>query len=247
MFVFKDISSDNMGVFETEHFQIPVANQRTEDQVIPGRHGVVTTIDDGYEGQEISAEVYAKCEPGTATRDSVIKWLQGSGKLILEGCDDRFFFARVSNLITVSQFLLNEVYKFPLYFKCEPFGYLFDGQRPFRLTPNSNNNREVLSAVNNIGTIYSEPKITIKGSGSITVYITKPGLSLRPATYELIDLPSGSIITVDGDTKECYDSRGKDCGEFMERDYPIIGEGMNEILVTGNVEYVEVTPRWRCL
>lgn len=247
MFVFKDISSDNMGVFETEHFPIPVANQRTQEQVIPGRHGVITTIDDGYEGQEISSEVYAKCEPGTATRDSIIKWLQGSGKLILEGCNDRFFYARVSNLITVSQFLINEVYTFPLYFKCEPFGYLFDGQRHFTLRKEDFSGDAIIANINNIGNIHSQPKITVVGSGDITVTITQLGTN-NTSTFNLVNLPSNYTITINSHTMECYNSANIDCGEFMEGDYPIFFEGMNEVKVEGEgVISVEITPKWRCL
>ncbi len=156
MFKFKGISSDSMEVFVTEHFPIPVSIPRIEEQNIPGRDGVITYSDGSYDGSEIKGKVTIT---NKAKLDEISMWLSGWGELILPGAPDRMFIARVNNIVPIEQFIVNEVFTFPLSFKCQPFGYLLDGQREVNLSNGT---------VINPGNINAKPVIITNG-GTIKV------------------------------------------------------------------------------
>lgn len=218
-----------MGVTNLSDFPVPVAKLRVTEKVVSGRDGVLTISDGSYEGQEINSIVYLNPNGNMRNQDTAIKWLSGSGELVLEQAPDRYFKARVSNLISVSQFIANEAYKFPLYFKCEPFGYLFSGNNKLNVTqPQS---------VVNAGTVHSLPIITVYGSGNITLTVNKQVVKLTSV--------DGSL-TMDSELQECVKGL-EDYGEKMEGDYIVLEEGANAISFTGNVSKIEIIPRWRCL
>lgn len=229
MFTFKDIVSDSMGVTELTPFPLPVARLRVTEHQVSGRDGVLTTTDGSYEGQEISTNVYADVLGDLRKRDRAIKWLSGYGKLVLDSAPDRYFLARVSNLITVSEFIANEAYKFPLYFKCEPFGYLFTGEKKLSITK--------ATSLENEGTVHCLPIITVYGSGNITLQVNNQIVKLTAVD---------EYITMDSDLQECVKGQ-LERGDKMEGEFIVLEEGTNNISFTGSVTKIEITPRWRCL
>lgn len=242
MFIFKGMSSDDKGVFNIKHFPIPSSNLRIQEKTIPGRDGVVIITDNSYEGCEITADVYAMCNT-PQERDDVIAWLQGSGKLIIEGAEDRYYNARVSNMVPISQFLINEIYAFPLRFKCQPFGYLLSGDQStkYNAVYNSSIDDMVVNVnIPNLGNAESKPLIVIEGNDDIILSINDgPKLKIWGA--------SGKVI-IDCDLMQASLEDGEDYGEYVEGDFPKFPTGTFKLYAEGaDLKSVTVTPRWRCL
>lgn len=229
MFIFKGIDSDSMGVYQTDNFPLPIASPRLEEITIPGRHGTLTLYDGGYQGSEITSNVVIKCDEEPLYMDEISQWLSGIGKLELEGLDDRYFIARVSNILSVDQFLRNDVYKFPLTFKCQPFGYLNTGTRPIVFSSGN--------TLRNQGNFESTPLIVAHGTGEGTITINDTVITLSN-----ID----GYVNIDSETLECYKG-DTNLGQNMVGDYPILKTGVNTITFDGGITSISVTPRWRCL
>lgn len=222
MFTFKGISSTDMGVFVTEHFPLPVSVAREEEEVIPGRDGVVTFSDGSYEGSEIQGKIYIK---PTTNLDAVIKWLQGWGELTIAGAEDRYYIAKVSNMVPVSQFIRNEVYSMPLTFKCQPYGYLLSGKTSVPFTSGK---------ITNLGNHIAKPIITFKG-GLCSITINGREFS--------INAPSGADIVIDCEIEEAIDVTAK---QYLptKGEFPYFDEGVNTVTCSSglNIQY-----NWRML
>ena len=114
-------------------------------------------------------------------------------------------------------------------FRCKPFWYP-KSAATITLTSST-------SFVTNPGNVYSEPIITVRGSGEIT-------LMVGTTIVELSDI-SGSI-TLNCELKDAYTgvftANSKVSGEF-----PVLQPGSNAVSWSGNVSSVEIKPNWRYL
>jgi len=93
------------------------------------------------------------------------------------------------------------------------------------------------STINNPGSVYSEPVITVYGTGDITLMVGTVIVELEGIT--------GSI-TLDSELQEAY-SGTTSMNSAMSGEFPILKPGMNAISWTGEVTKVEVKPNWRYL
>ena len=85
--------------------------------------------------------------------------------------------------------------------------------------------------------MYSEPVITVYGTGDITLMVGTIVVELEGV--------SGSI-TLDSELQEAY-SGTTDMNSAMSGEFPLLKPGMNAISWTGEVSKVEIQPRWRYL
>ena len=118
---------------------------------------------------------------------------------------------------------------FAVNFRCKPFWYLSDVE-PIILTSST-------SIIGNPGSVYSEPVITVYGSGEIT-------LMVGTTIVELSDV-SGSI-TIDSFLMEAY-SGDVSMNACMSGDFPRLQPGQNAINWSGDVTSLVVQPNWRML
>jgi phage-related protein len=118
---------------------------------------------------------------------------------------------------------------FAVNFRCKPFWYA-DGVEPIILTTSG-------TFVTNTGSVYSEPIITVYGSGEITLMVSTTIVELSDVT--------GSI-TLDTSLLEAYsDTSSKNAS--MSGDFPTLAPGMNVVNWTGDVLRIEIKPNWRYL
>ena len=89
----------------------------------------------------------------------------------------------------------------------------------------------------NPGSVYSEPLMTVYGSGDITLMV---GMTV----IELTGI-SGSII-LDSVLKEAYKGTTL-MNEHMTGDFPVLKPSMNAISWSGTVTRVVIQPNWRYL
>ena len=91
--------------------------------------------------------------------------------------------------------------------------------------------------ITNPGSVYSEPILTVTGSGDIT-------LMVGTTIVELEDI-SGSIV-IDSVLKEAYQGTTL-MNDHMSGDFPVLRPGENAISWTGAVTRVLIQPNWRFL
>ena len=85
--------------------------------------------------------------------------------------------------------------------------------------------------------VYSEPVITVYGSGDVTLMVGTTIVELEGIS---------SSITLDSELQEAY-SGTTGMNSAMSGEFPILKPGMNAISWTGEVTKVEVKPNWRYL
>ena len=143
---------------------------------------------------------------------------------------DGFYYARIVNQIPFEQILRGRPNRtFTVNFRCKPFLYLHDSS-PFTLT-------DSIGIIANPGTVYSEPIITVNGTGDVTIMINGEIL-------ELTDL-SGSI-TMDSELREAY-SGNESANSHMDGEFIRLLAGNNAYSWDGDVTSIQITPNWRTL
>mgnify|MGYP000201263401 CR=1 FL=1 len=91
--------------------------------------------------------------------------------------------------------------------------------------------------INNPGSVYSEPVITVYGSGEITLMVGMTIVELDGIT---------DSITLDTPLMEAYKDTNSMNG-CMSGDFPTLLPGQNAVSWTGNVTKVVIQPNWRYL
>ena len=85
--------------------------------------------------------------------------------------------------------------------------------------------------------MYSEPVVTVYGTGDITLMVGTTIVELEGIT--------GSI-TLDSELQESYTGTTS-MNSAMSGEFPLLKPGMNAISWSGEVSKVEIQPRWRYL
>lgn len=216
--------SDNEDIRVISLPPITQTTERINEINIDGMDGHLTELN-GYEGETKSVLAdYFGSNPA-----KLYNWLKGSGEVIFGDQADRYYKARISNKIPFSEYIKNQIYTFPIEFRCQPFGYLLEGKEPIELTTSTTLN-------NNKATHTSKPIITIYGTGACA-------FTINSRTFNITSITGGSI-TIDSEMEEVYSGKGRQ----MTGDFPYLDVGENNISWTGaGVAKVEIICNWRCL
>ncbi|NCC14909.1 MAG: phage tail protein [Clostridia bacterium] len=216
-----------MGILIAAMPDIVKPQRREEEITIPGRNGVLT-IDEGcYEGYTLSIECGMR---GTEQLGEVAAWLDGSGDLILSTEPDKVYRARISNAISISDviYLYNS---FLVQLKVFPFKHSVDhADEEMSLTTGT--------TIYNQGTIYSEPTITIYGTGDVT-------LKINDMNYSLTGIDG--YVTINSELQEVYKDTVNKNNSFLAMEFPRFEVKENSISWAGNVTKVGIEPKWRWL
>ena len=196
--------------------------RRDETFTVPGRHGNLTTTDGAFESYIRSTEFIVKDKKKI---DEICAHFKGSGWLIFSSEPDRKYKARVANQIEFSH-VIRHFKRFVVEFEVQPFGYDVFEQTITKTAPFS---------LCNIGTVDSEPIITIFGTGNITLYVNNQSISLKEI--------AGSI-TIDSEMQNAYNGAAS-MNNKMSGEFPILSLGENHITWLGNVTKLEIQPNWR--
>lgn len=226
-FIFKGKNSKDFGILISSAPQRTKPERRVEHITIPGRSGELTQDEDTYEPYTISMQCSTR---GNDHLDEIVAWLNGAGELILSTEPDKVYQVAIYNKISISDviYLYNS---FLIQFRVQPFKY----------NVNAFNDKKELTAPTKIksrGTVYSEPIITVYGSGDIT-------LTINDKDFPLYGV-DGSI-TIDSEMMEVFKGTENQNGKFGGEGFPRLEVGENTVSWTGNVEKVVIEPRWRWL
>jgi len=228
-FEWNGIRSTVYGIHVAEHPPITVPAERVSYTEVPGRPGSLTTL----EGTDVYDDLLltVNCFIDSPDRISEISaWLKGAGTVTFANRQGGFYYARVSNQIEFSKILRGNPHRsFSIIFRCKPFFYLTEVE--------SINLLESSGIITNPGNVYSEPLVTVYGTGEIT-------LMLGSIILELAEI-DGSI-TMDSELQEAYsgDTSLNHCmaGEFLK-----LQPGHNAYSWSGDVTNITIEPRWRTL
>ena len=118
---------------------------------------------------------------------------------------------------------------FAVNFRCYPFFYT-NAAADITVTASG-------TIITNPGSVYSEPILTVTGSGDITLIVG--------TTIVELENISGSIV-IDSVLQEAYQGTTL-MNDHMSGDFPVLKPGQNAISWVGSVTKVAIRPNWRYL
>lgn len=218
--VFNGCSSLDMNLRLTEYPVIPQLNEEYEEVKIDGRSGTLYINKGTYENRVITCNFTLTSNNYNLDFDKVDEWLTD-----IE--DNRFFIDRTDRCFRVVKVLKNDTQKefrslgsFPVTFIVEPF----------RCDPEETVTSE--ATINNDGHFPIYPKITIKGSGDISVVTNGDVFQVKNVV---------SKVVIDSELMVCVDSDGVVLKNYGN--YPELAKGKNVISTSGTITSITTTYR----
>ena len=228
-FLWKGQRCTEYGIHVLEPPPVTIPSERAVFTNIPGKSGSLTTLegDNAYDDLLLTAT----CLISTPSHISEIAaWLRGSSKVTFANRQGGFYFARIVNQIPFEKILRgNPHLSFAVNFRCKPFWYKENAPEITVTTSGT--------FITNPGSVFSEPVITVYGSGEITLMVGMTIVELDGIT---------DSITLDSTLMEAYKGATGMNG-CMSGDFPTLLPGQNAISWTGNVTKVVIQPNWRYL
>ena len=220
---FKDKSTHDFPLLVTDVGRRQKAAEQIEQFEVPYRNGALTIRSDRYDSYP--REMRMVCTDKDAI-GGINEWLDGHGVLRTDLDKDGFFIADVVSGLEYENYL-RDIDAFSVEFLIEPFFYLDSGEIMITGT--------TAFSLINPGNIYSQPLITVYGSGDITLNINSKFVQLTGVE---------TSITMDSKLALCYRDT-LNMGAKMTGEYILMDTGTNNIEWTGSVTKIEITPRWR--
>lgn len=229
-FKFKGIDSRSMGVIVTAMPPTVRPDKRVTAVTIAGKNGTLHMDEGVYDSYIRTME----CAISKRKKiDEIAAWLCGSGEIIFSTEPDKVYKVMIANKVEIAQ-MMRHFQKFMVTMDTQPFKYSTNAII-------SHADDLVLTApttLNNRGTVYSQPTITVYGTGNIT-------LTINGTAYGLTSVDS--YITIDSEMMEVYKGTANANNKYSAMDFPRFEVGINTISWTGTVSKVEINPKWRWL
>ena len=189
------------GIHVSEQPPITIPKERTTQVTVPGRPGTVTVTEgaDVYENKTLTAKCWL-ADPTVIPE--VAAWLKGRNTLTFANRQGGHYYARLSNQVLFKRILRgNPHVSFDIEFLCSPFWYPDNVQETD--IPASNN--VVSHIMSGVGSVYSQPKITVHGSGSINLMVNGATVYLDDISDPItIDCDSGIAYTFDANDQKVF-------------------------------------------
>ena len=229
-FIWNGTRCTEHGIYVTEQPPITIPQERSKQTAIPGRPGSLTTLegDDVYDDLTLTATCVVR-EP--ARIPEIAAWLKGAGAVTFANRPGGFYYARIANQIPFEKILRGNPHcSFAVQFRCSPpFWYLSDVE-DIEITTSS-------YVLVNPGSVYSEPVMTIYGSGDVSLIVNGQIIELEGVDGE---------ITLNSVIQEAYHGEVL-VNEKMSGDFLVLKPGNNLVSWTGNVTRLVIQGNWRCL
>ena len=228
-FIWNGVDCRTKGIHVSELPPITIPLERSKQTNVPGRPGSLTQLegDDVYDDMILTATCFI-ADP--AQIPAIAAWLKGKGTVTFANRTGGHYNARIANQIPFEKVLRGNPHcSFAVNFRCYPFWYQ-ENVSDVTITTSSD-------TITNPGSVYSEPLITVYGSGNIT-------LMIGTTIVELTNVSSS--IVLDCALKEAYKGTAL-MNDHMSGDFPVLKPGLNGISWSGNVTSIVISPRWRYL
>lgn len=170
--------------------------------------------------------------------DEISSWLSGEGDLIFGDEPNRAYHARITKEFSRSNRMPRlRGQSFNLAFDCEPFRYNAHPETDADVYSNG-------EAITNPGTWPSAPLLLVNGTGDGTVMIGRNTLIFNDLEgYIYVDCDAHIAYT--GGTSATDPMRL--ATQHLTGEWPEIQPGTSLVHLTGGIESVVITPRWRWL
>ena len=228
-FIWNGTDCRDYGIHVTEQPPITIPSERSTQTNVPGRPGSLTQL----EGEDVYDDLLltATCFISDPTQiPAIATWLKGAGTVTFANRTGGYYKARIANQISFEKVLRGNPHcSFAVNFLCYPFWYQ-ENVSDVTITTSGN-------TITNPGSVYSEPLITVYGSGNIT-------LMVGTTIVELTNISSS--IVLDCALKEAYKGTTL-MNNHMSGDFPVLKPGLNAISWSGNVTSIIMKPNWRFL
>lgn len=228
-FIFKGQKSTDFGIEISKLPDIIKPERNIQTVTIPGRNNSLYIDENTYNSYSLNFECVLNPFAKNKTHiDKIISWLDGFGELIISTEKDKIYNAVIKNSIPFSD-TIGLFPKFPIIFEVQPL----------KKSVNFRNETVEISKktiINNIGTVDSLPKITIFGSGDVTLKINDEEFLIKNIN---------DYITIDSEFLEVYKDEENQNNKYNNFDFPIFQKGKNTIDFVGNVQKIIVEPNWR--
>ncbi|MCQ4936772.1 distal tail protein Dit [Anaerotignum propionicum] len=231
-FTFKGIRSTDMGIIVTKVPPITKPERTVSEIKIPGRNGVLHNDEGTYLNytKEVECAIKNKGKNVPQYAEKINAWLDGYGEITFSNEPDKSYRVMVKNQMDMNG-VLNSFSKFLIQFDCFPFKYSVNkaDEEKTLTTP---------ATIYNQGTIYSEPIITVYGTGNVTITINGTGYTITGIS---------GYVTINSEIQEVYKDTTNKNNSFSALDFPRFQVGANTISWTGSVTRLEIKPNWRWL
>ena len=228
-FIWNGVDCRTKGIHVSELPPITIPLERSKQTNVPGRPGSLTQLegDDVYDDMILTATCFI-ADP--AQIPAIAAWLKGKGTVTFANRTGGHYNARIANQIPFEKVLRGNPHcSFAVNFRCYPFWYQ-ENVSDVTITTSGD-------TITNPGSVYSEPLITVYGSGNIT-------LMVGTTIVELTNVSSS--IVLDCALKEAYKGTTL-MNDHMSGDFPVLKPGLNAVSWSGNVTSIVISPKWRYL
>lgn len=209
---------------------------------IPGRSGDIINQNRRFANIKVTYTVFL-ARKNAAALASVLRdikgWLYAEPDRYHELSDsydaEYFRYGVISGSLDIEE-QLNKIGCFTVTFNCKPFKYSFAGQQ----TIAESNPRLTIT---NPTTFDSRPYIKIYGSGTVRLMIMPDGQGTT--TWVISDVDE--YIEIDSELMNCFKDTTLKNDTVTGDGFPMLKPGTTTIACAGNVQRIEVIPRWCCL
>lgn len=233
-FNYKGKSSDNFGIYIQEKSVFSVPAKDVTYQSVPGRNGDIIIDNGRHKNLELPYKVAIISKSRFLYNvDDIKNWLIPDTNYykLYDSYDlEHYRLATVTQSIPIDQ-VLRKYGTATLTFNCKPFRYSFVGDNTITLTESD-------SVIKNREQYNSLPYLRIVGNGDIILYINNIALYL----YDVDE-----YVEIDSDMMNCFKGTINLNNKMQSDGFPVFDVGKNIISWTGNVEKVEIKPRWRTI
>lgn len=233
-FSYKGKSSDSFGLYIQKKNSFDSAERDVSYQSVPGRNGDIIIDNGRYKNLDLPYSIGIVSESEfIQSIDDLKNWLipETSYYQLYDSYDPAHYrLASVSDGLSIEQ-LLSNYGTTTLKFNCKPFRYSFFGNRVTTLTQSG-------SAIKNRERYSSLPYMRIFGSGDITLFV-------NDTAFYFYDV--NEFVEIDSDMMNCFKNTSNLNNQMQSDGFPVFDVGKNIISWTGNVEKIEVKPRWRTI
>ena len=228
-FYIDGVDARKFGIYLQKPIEFSEAIPIVERQSIPGRNGDLIFETGSYENRTGVASCFClqKCVAkaiGEAGRFFMGK--KGYRRLETSDDPDHYWMARVENSPQIAM-RLRTLAPFEIGFDCKPQRFVKSGENPIVFTSSG-------SLFNPYGQI-ALPFITLYGQGA-------GRLTIGDCVVEVKAL-NGSLY-LDSDTQNAYNDSGNKNMNINAPVFPVLSDGETEIVFSGDIERVEIIPRW---
>jgi phage-related protein len=200
-----------------------------EAQTIPGRNGDLIWETGSYENRSGSASCFCLQKDVEKAVSSAGRFLMGKkGYRRLETSDDpdHFWMARVENSPEISM-RLRTLAPFDVGFDCKPQRFLKSGE-----------NSIVFNSSGYLLNIYGQdalPLIAVYGTGLGRIHI---------GGFDVVIKSIDGMLLLDSETQNAYNDSGNQNLNIEAERFPVLKYGENVIGFLGNIDRIEIIPRW---